>query len=631
MSRVLQSLTVLCFLLNFAGCGGQPPSGGSPPNPMAPAITTQPANRTVTAGLTATFTVAASGTGPLNYQWQRNGSTINGATADRYSTPITVGADSGAQFRAVVSNSAGSVTSNAAILTVTGQPPPGIDITSYHYDNARRGQNLNESTLTPANVRPMRFAKLGFFPADGKVDAQPLLLSSVVIPGAGTHHVVYVATEHGSVYAYDADNTAAPSIYWVTSVLGAGESPSDNRGCAQVTPEIGVTSTPVIDRTRGPNGAIYVVATSKDAAGNVHQRLHALDVATGQELFGGPATIQATYPGSGDGSSGGVLSFDPKQYKERAALLLVNGTIYTMWASHCDFRPYTSWVIAYDANTLMQKSVLNLVPNGSGGGIWLSDTAPAADDAGNIFVMLGNGDFGHTLNSTQFPSNGNCGNCFVKLSTAGRLLLADYFTPKNTTEESRIDQDLGSGGAILFPDVVDEAGRTRHLMAGAGKDALIYVLDREAMGKFDPAQDHIYQEITGQLSGQVFSMPAYFNGTVYFGAVGDTLKPFPILNGKLALSPASRSANTFGYPGATPSISASGSTNGIVWAVENGGSAVLHAYDAANLASELYNSEMAASGRDRFGDGNKFITPVIANGKVYVGTTNGVAVFGVLP
>jgi hypothetical protein len=326
-----------------------------------------------------------------------------------------------------------------------------------------------------------------------------------------------------------------------------------------------------------------------------------------------------------------VLSFDPKQYKERAGLLLVNGTIYTMWASHCDFRPYTSWVIAYDANTLVQKSVLNLVPNGSGGGIWLSDTAPAADDAGNIFVMLGNGDFDTTLNSTQFPSNGNCGNCFVKLSTAGRLMLADYFTPKNTVEESRIDQDLGSGGAILLPDVVDEAGRTRRLTLGAGKDALIYVLDREAMGKFDPTQDHIYQEIIGQLGGAVFSMPAYFNGTVYFGAAGDTIKVFPILNGKLALSPGSRSANSFGYPGTTPSISASGSTNGIVWAVENGGAAVLHAYDAANLASELYNSDMAASGRDHLGQGNKFIAPVVANGKVYVGTTNGVAVLGVLP
>jgi hypothetical protein len=516
-------------------------------------------------------------------------------------------------------------------LTVTGALAPGVDVTTYHYDNARRGQNLNEMTLALANVTSANFGKLGFFPVDGKVDAQPLLLSGVVIAGAGTHNVLYVATEHGSVYAYDADNTAAPSIYWTTSVLGVGESPSDNRGCGQVTPEIAVTATPVIDRTRGPNGIIYVVAMSKDPAGNIHQRLHALDVTSGQELLGGPRTIQATYPGSGDNSSAGVVIFDPKQYKERPGLLLVNGTIYTMWSSHCDFRPYTSWVIGFDANTLGQTSVLNLVPNGSGGGIWLSGAAPAADDAGNIFVMLGNGDFDTTLNANQFPSNGNCGNCFAKLSTTGRLMLADYFTPKNTVEESRQDQDLGSGGAILLPDVLDDAGRTRHLAVGAGKDALMYVVDRDAMGKFHPTQDQIYQEISGQLSGGVFAMPAYFNATVYFGAVGDTMKAFPISNGRLAETPASRSTNSFGYPGTTPSISASGTTNGIVWAVENGGTAVLHAYGATTLTNELYNSNTAASGRDHFGEGNKFITPVIANGKVYVGTTNGVAVFGLLP
>lgn len=625
---LLKSLTITFFLLSFAGCGGQSPSA-APPNPIAPTIVTQPANRTVTAGMTATFMVAASGAAPLSYQWQRNGSNINGATFDKYTTPTTVAADNGAVFRVLVSNSAGSGTSNTAILTVTGLPQPGINVTSYHYDNMRQGQNLNESALTLANVNSARFGKLGFFPVDGKVDAQPLLLSSVFIPGAGTHNILYVATEHGSVYAYDADNTAAPSIYWMTSVL-AGESPSDNRGCSQVTPEIGVTSTPVIDRTAGPNGAIYVVAASKDAAGNIHQRLHALDVATGQELFGGPKTIQATYPGSGDGSSGGVVVFDPKQYNERAGLLLVNGTIYTMWASHCDFRPYTSWVIAYDANTLAQTSVLNLVPNGSGGAVWLSGTAPAADDVGNIFVMLGNGDFDTTLNAAQFPSNGNCGNCFVKLSTFGQLTLADYFTPKNTVEASRADQDLGSGGAILLPGMLDATGTTRRLAVGAGKDRVIYVVDREAMGKFDPAQDRIYQEIAGQLTGAEFSMPAYFNGTVYFGPVGDTIKAFSILNGRLALPPASRSATSFGYPGTTPSISASGLTNGILWAVENGTVAVLHAYDATNLATELYNSSIAA-GRDQFGEGNKFITPMIANGKVYVGTTNGVAVFGLLP
>lgn len=612
----------------FGGCGGQMPS--STPDRGGPAITGQPANQTVTVGLTATFSVTANGAGPLHYQWQKNGADISGGTADRYTTPATMTSDSGSQFRVVVSHPTGTATSTPAILTVTTDSPGGVDVTSYHYDNARTGQNLNERVLTLLNVSSARFGRLGFFPADGKVDAQPLLLSAVTIPGAGTHNVLYVATEHGSAYAYDADNSAAPSVYWTANVLG-GDSPNIESRCGQVFPEIGVTATPVIDRTRGPNGAIYVVATSKDAGGSVHHRLHALDLTTGRELFGGPTTIRATYPGSGDGSSGGQVIFDPRQYKGRAGLTLVNGAIYTMWASHCDIRPYTSWVIAFDADTLTQTSVLNLVPNGSGGAIWISGAAPAADATGNLFVMLGNGDFDTRLDVNQFPSNGNCGNCFVRLSTLGRLRLVDYFTPKNTVEESRADQDLGSGGAILLPDALDDTGRTRHLTIGAGKDSAIYVLDRDAMGRFNPNQNQIYQEIVGQLSGPIFAMPAYFNGVVYFGAVGDTIKAFSISNARLEATPGKHTAHSFGYPGTTPSVSANGTSNAIVWAVENGTTAVLHAYDATNLEDELFNSHTAPNARDHFGDGNKFITPIAANGKVYVGTTNGVAVFGLLP
>lgn len=392
----------LILLENFTGCGGQ--SSSSPPSPGVPAITAQPANQTVTVGLAATFGVAAIGTQPLRYQWQKNGADIPGATSERYTTPSTTTADSGSQFRVLVSNAAGSVTSSAAILTVTSDSPAGVDVTSYHYDNARTGQNLNERTLTLTAVASGRFAKVGSFLVDGKVDAQPLLVSAVVIPNAGTHNILYVATEHGTVYAYDADNTSAPTMYWTASVL-AGESPNSEPRCGQVSPEIGVTATPVIDRTRGPNGAIYLVATSKDASGNVHHRLHALDLTTGRELFGGPATITATYPGSGDNSSGGQVVFDPRQYKERPGLTLVNGNIFTMWASHCDIGPYTSWVIAFDANTLARTAVLNLVPNGSGGAIWISGTAPAADASGNLYVMLGNGDFDTLLNASQFPSN----------------------------------------------------------------------------------------------------------------------------------------------------------------------------------------------------------------------------------
>lgn len=511
-----------------------------------------------------------------------------------------------------------------------GGNPPGptssTDVVTYHYDNQRTGQNLNETTLTPANVNATKFGKLGEFIVDGKVDAQPLYLSQVTI-GGQKKNVLYAATEHGSVYAFDADSVSGTSStqIWKASMLGAGEVQSDDRGCGQVTPEIGITSTPVIDRGRN---AIYVIAVSKDSSGQYIHRIHALDLTTGKELFGGPKTITATFPGSGAGSSGGNVIFDPSEYNERPGLLEINGTIVTTWGSHCDQGPYTSWVIAFSADTLAQTGVLNLVPNGSDGGIWMSGTAPAADASGNIYFILGNGTFDTTLNASGLPINGDCGNCFVKLSSGTPLTLVDYFTPLNTVSQSSIDLDFGSGGPLLLPDVADAGGKTRHLAVGAGKDTNIYVLDRDNMGKFNATQNQIYQQISGQLGGGVFSKPSYFNGTVYFGAVGDALKAFPVANAKLAGTPSSQSAHVFGYPGATPSISANGTTNGIVWAVENTG-ASLHAYDAANLANHLYDSS-TTGGRDSF-SGNKFITPVVANGKVYVGTPSSVAVFGLLP
>ena len=596
--------------------------------PAAPTITTPPANQTVTAGQMATFSVVATGTAPLAYQWQKNGSDITSAASASYTTPVTTAADSGELFRVVVSNTAGNVTSTSATLTVNpGTSDSSVDVITYHYDNGRSGQNLNETTLTPANAKSATFGKKGEFTVDGKVDAQPLYLSQVTV-GGQRKNVLYVVTEHGSVYAFDADsiNGTTATFLWKTSTLGAGETTSDNRGCGQVTPEIGITATPVIDRARN---AIYVVAMSKNSSGTYFQRLHALNLSTGAELFGGPQNITATFPGTGDNSSGGNVVFDPKQYKERPGLLQINGTIYTTWSSHCDIRPYTSWVMAFSADTLAQTSVLNLVPNGSDGGIWMAGTAPAADSSGNLFFILGNGDFDTTLNASGFPTNGNCGNCFVKLSTSTGLKLADYFTPHNTVAESNADQDFGSGGGILLVDATDSTGATRHLSVGAGKDSLIYVVDRDSMGKFNPTTDQIYQEISGQLGGSIFSMPAYFNGTVYYGAVGDALKAFPVVSAKLAGTPSSQSTHHFGYPGTTPSVSANGTTNGIVWAIENSG-AILYAFDAANLTNELYNSNQAANSRDHF-SGNKFITPMVVNGRVYVGTATSVAVFGLLP
>jgi Immunoglobulin I-set domain len=595
----------------------------------APSITIQPANQTVTAGQTATFSVVATGTTPLTYQWQLNGANISGATAASYTTPVTTTANSGQQFRVQVSNSVGSVLSTVATLTVNpATSVSSIDVITYHYDNLRTGQNVNEMTLTPANVNQATFGKLGEFAVDGLVDGQPLLLSNLTLPGTGNKNVLYVVTENDSIFAFDADSitSSGGTTLWHASALGSGETPSDNRGCGQVSPQIGITSTPVIDRSRN---AIYVVAMSKDSNGNYHQRLHALNLTTGQELFGGPTTIQATFPGTGDNSLNGQVIFDPKQYKERPALLEVNGAIYLMWSSHCDDRPYTGWIMSYSADTLAQTSVLNLVPNGSEGAIWMSGAGAGADANGNIYTILGNGDFDTTLTAQGFPIQGDCGNCFAKISSTTPLTLIDYFTPLNTVSESDSDTDFGSGGPLLLPDLVDANGNTRHLAVGSGKDANIYVVDRDNMGKFNSNGDNIYQLITGQLAGGVWAKPSYFNGTVYYGAVNDSIKAFPITNAVLATSPSSRTSHTFTYPGAAPSISASGTSNGIVWVVENTSPAVLHAYDATNLTNELYNSNQAPNGRDQFSN-NKFITPMVANGKVYVGTSQSVAVFGLL-
>ncbi len=510
----------LSWIVTLTGCGGSIASTSPPPpSHTAPAITKQPANKTVAPGQTATFSATATGSTPLTYLWQKNQSAISGATSASYTTPAVSTTDNGAQFRVVVTNSVGSATSNAATLTVSSTPPPPsvVDVLTYHNDIARTGQNLKETALTVANVNSSTFGKLRSLSVDGKVDAQPLYLSSLANIAGGTHNVLYVATEHGSVYAFDADSGAQ---LWKITTLGSGESTSDTRGCDQVNPEIGITATPVIDRSAGTHGVIYVVAMSKSGS-TYFQRLHALDVTTGAEMFGGPKSIEASFPGTGDNSSSGRVVFDPAQYKDRAALLLLNGVVYTTWASHCDIRPYTGWIMGYNQTTLAQTTVLNLVPNGSEGAIWMADTGPAADSAGNIYLLDANGDFGTTLDASGFPSNGNYGNAFMKISTTGGLSVADYFEMSNQAQENASDADLGSGGALVLPDLTDGSGNVRHLAVGAGKDGHIYVVNRDAMGKFNASSNNVYQELTGVLGGGVFSMPAYFNGTLYYGAVGD--------------------------------------------------------------------------------------------------------------
>jgi PQQ enzyme repeat len=500
------------------------------------------------------------------------------------------------------------------------------DVLTYHNDNARTGQNLNETILNTGNVNVNTFGKLFILPADGKVDAEPLYVSNLSM-NTGTHNVVFVATEHDSVYAYDADNG---ELLWSVTMLGPGETPSDDRDCSELRPEIGVTATPVIDRSSGPHGTIYVVAMSKDPSGYYHQRLHALDITTGAEEFGGPLAIQATYPGRGSEGNGTTLTFDPKQHKARAALLLLDNIVYVAWSSHCDTDPYTAWIMGYDKGTLAQTRLLNITPNGYEGSVWQSGAGLAADSGGNIYFLTANGTADTTLNTQGFPSSGDYGNSFMKLSTGGGgLAVADYFNMFNTGSESDADQDLGSGGALVLPDMTDSNGVTWRLAVGAGKDQNMYLVNRDNMGQFNSATNRIYQQFPTPLRGPEFGMAAYFNNAIYYGAVGDNLRMFPFVNAKLT-DVSSQTIITFAYPGTTPSVSANGTANGIVWATENNPLAVLHAYDATNLATELYNSSQSEDGHDHFGVGNKFITPMIANGKVYVGTTDGVGVFGLL-
>ncbi|HEX4320961.1 MAG TPA: hypothetical protein VHZ52_08665 [Acidobacteriaceae bacterium] len=562
--------------------------------------------------------------------------TLTLTTGVPQNTTLTAASNATTATSAVTFTATSGSLTHASPLSLTVQSATGTsttapDVTTYHNDVARDGLNAQETLLTLSNVNSSDFGKIGFDTVDGLVDAEPLFLANVTAGGT-KRNILYVATEHDSVYAFDADTG---SQIWKTSIIGSNETTSDDHGCGQITPEIGITSTPVIDRNQGPNGTIFAVGMTKNTSGNYHQRLHALDLTTGAEISGSPTEIAATYPGAGDNTSNGNVVFDPSKYAERSALLLLNGVLYTAWTSHCDARPYTGWVIAYSESTLKQTQVLNLTPNGSEGSIWMTGDGLAADSSGYLYFLDANGTFDTSFDANGFPSKGDFGNAILKLSTSGKLAVADYFETYNTNMESADDIDLGSGGEILLPDMTDATGTVRHLLAGAGKDANIYLADRDNMGKFKAgvsSDNYIYQIVTGALSGSVFSTPAYFNGTLYYGAVNDDLRAFPITNARLAGSASSQSATTFAYPGTTPGVSANGTQNGIVWAVESNTSsaAVLHAYDATNLARELYNSTQAAKSRDSFGVGNKFITPLVVNGKVYVGTPTGVAVFGLL-
>ncbi|HEX6481872.1 MAG TPA: hypothetical protein VF043_23770 [Ktedonobacteraceae bacterium] len=503
--------------------------------------------------------------------------------------------------------------------------PSNTAVLTFKNDNNRTGQDPNETILNTSNVQPGEFGKRISYPVDGQVYAQPLFLPNVTI-NAVAHNVVIVATEHDSVYAFDADQTGSAPPLWQARFLSSTATtvlPTDVQ-CGDLTPEIGITSTPVIDSS---TNTLYVVAFTKES-GQLVYRLHALDATTGLDKLGSPVRIQASVPGSGAGSVNGVVKFDPVHERQRAALTLANGQIYMAFASFCDNDPYHGWILGYtySGSAFTQASVYNESHNGTRGGIWGAGGAVAADSSGNIFFMSGNGNF--TLNT----GGTSAGDTFGRLNA--HLSLQDYFTPFNQSCLEAADADLGSGGPLLV------TSGTMNEVIGAGKEGRIYVVNRSAMGKYtaianpcanqSPTNiDKIVQELPPHTTGGIFSNPAYWNGPggqfVYFTGQHDHTKAFKLTNGRLSSTFTSQTPESFGLTGnAEVSSNSTASGTGIVWIIDPG--AVLRAYDATNLSHELYNSKTISG--DALDSFVKFSAPTIANGEVFVGTKTALDIFG---
>jgi hypothetical protein len=507
-------------------------------------------------------------------------------------------------------------------------------VATYHNDKGRTGNNLLETTLTLSNVNPTQFGKLFSQFVDGFIYAQPLYVPNVPVTGLGTHNVVFVATMNDSVYAFDADSKSGSNSQplWKASFINPAKGittvPAGDVNCEDlITPKIGIMGTPVID-TKG--GTLYVVARTKES-GKYYQRLHALDIKSGAEKFGGPVVIQASVAGSGTGSINGTISFDPLIHNQRSALLFQNGMVYIAWASHCDNGSYHGWLMAYDHTSLVQKAAWSTTPNGDQGAIWESGSGPAGDLSLNTYFATGNGMFDANTGGTDY------GQSMVKLAPPGNgtFTVLDYFTPYNGPNLNVGDFDIGSGGIMLLPD--QTKGPHLHLLVQGDKVGNIYLVDRDNMGHYNAQNNNqIVQYLAGAELG-MWNSPTWWNNRIYFGANGDTLKAFGLntKTGLLTTTAISQTVKVFQYPGTTTSVSANQDSNAIVWALDTSSyktsdGAVLYAYDAKNLATEIYTSTQKAT-RDNPGGAVKFSVPTVANGKVYVGTQTKLSVFGLLP
>ena len=494
-------------------------------------------------------------------------------------------------------------------------------------DMLRTGLNDRETVLTPANVNATHFGKLFSYQIDGVSDASPLYVPNVNIPGQGAHNVVYVATEHDSVYAFDADGLSSSPL-WYLSFLGPGVTsvPASDVASDDISPEIGITGSPVIDPV---TNTLYVVAKTKEVSGGettyVH-RLHALNAATGVEKFGGPVVINASVPGTGVGGNGSVVPFISLRENQRAALLLTNGVVYIVFASHGDVLPYHGWVLGYRASDLQQVLAYADTPDGSQGGIWQGGDSLATDATGNLYFATGNGTFDVNTGGRDY------GDSIMKLSPAGIVL--DYFTPHDQDHLNTTDLDLGSGGTTLLPD---QPGSHPHLAVTSGKNGTIYVVDRDNMGHFRSTDDSQIVQSLVSVFPINYRAPVYWNSHLYFSADLDPIKSYQITNGLLSTLPTSQSSFSVNFPGAMLRPSANGSSSGILWAIQRIDAplppmtGVLHAFDASNLGIELYNSTQAPNSRDGIDFAAKWSAPLVANGKVFVATNSSLNAFGLLP
>ncbi len=637
MSSALTAATTFTLICTGGG-GSQTASvtvGITNPNSFSIA----PRNAALTLSQSQQFTATVPGGGPATWTVDGisggNGTVGTISTTGLYVPPRTAGIHT--VLATSIADPTKSGNASVAVTDLSG-------IRTFHNDLARTGQNLQEYALTPATVSSS-FGKRWSCTVDGDVYAQPLYVASLAIAG-GTHNVLFVATQHDSLYAFDADDPNC-TTYWQVSFLGSGATSipvGDYPGCTDIFTEVGITGTPVIDTAAQ---TLYVVAATKES-GTYVQRLHALNLATGAEQAGSPVAIQASVPIN----AGGTVTFSPFWQNQRAGLAFSGGGVFIAWSSHCDVNTWHGWLMRYDAATLTQTAVFNSTPNGQEGGIWMSGGAPAVDSSGSLYVTTGNGSFDDSNNVLPpLAPNDDFSMSFLKFDST-TLTVGDFYTPSSENVWSNGDLDISSSGITILPDGIGPTGHP-NLLVGSDKQSHLWLIDRSAMGKFDTGPgntDNTVQYLTLPNSGDcgdacVYATPGYYNGTVYISYGYGPLLALPLASGLFSFNaqevviPSSASAELYDFPSPTPSISASPAGNALVWVLDNSlyqgnpnapaGAAILRAYDATNLGAPLYSS--AGLGTDAAGNAVKFTVPVVATGHVYVGGRAQVTVYGLAP